>query len=125
MDHNMDDIARLLRLKDAALDASARGDSDFYDGYLADDALALTPGGIADKAAILGAAAAGGFRSSGVDDVRAALLTRDVGVVTYVAAYPAADGGTRHVLTSTIYRRDKGEWKGVLYQQTPLAGQGR
>jgi hypothetical protein len=121
MDDAMDDISRLLRLKDAALDASARNDAEFYDGYLADDALALTPGGIADKAAIVGAAAGGGFRSLGVDDVRASLLTRDVGLVTYVAAYPAQGGGIRRVLTSTVYRRAKGEWQGVLYQQTPLA----
>jgi ketosteroid isomerase-like protein len=117
-----EDIAELLRLKEAALDASARGDADFYAGYLADDAIAITPRGIADKAAVVAAAAVGGFRSLGVDDVRAWKLGPDTGAVSYVARFPAGEGAERRVLTCTVYRREAdGRWSGVIYQQTPLA----
>jgi hypothetical protein len=111
----------LLRLKEAALAASARGDGEFYDGYLADGARAITPAGVATKAQVVAAARVGGFRSRKVDDTRVDLLCDDIGLVTYRATFDDKDGGTVDVVTTTVYRREGGVWKGVLYQQTPLA----
>lgn len=108
----------LIALKDAALDATRRGDGAFYDRYLAEDAVAIVPRGAFGKAEVVGqmAAAAGAFRSLAVEQVRAVALADDCGLVTYRARYPHGD-----VLVSTVYLRRAGSWKGVLYQQTPVA----
>jgi hypothetical protein len=117
----MDAHDELLRLKEAALAASARRDGDFYAGYLADGARAITPAGVATKEQVVAAARVGGFRSATVDDTRVDLLCDDVGLVTYRATFARPGGGTVDVVTTTVYRRLGGVWKGVLYQQTPLA----
>jgi hypothetical protein len=121
----MDDVAAtLLWLKDRALEATKRRDGEFYLGYLADDATAIVPVGVFDKAAIVAAMSApgGGFASSAVVDTRVTVLGRDAGVVTYVATFPDPAGGAdRDVFVTTVYARRNGEWKGVLYQQTPLS----
>jgi uncharacterized protein DUF4440 len=111
----------LLRLKEAALAASARCDGEFYAGYLAAGARAITPAGVATKAQIVAAARDGGFRSVRVDDTRVDLLCDDVGLVTYRATFARPGGGTVDVVTTTVYRREGGRWTGVLYQQTPQA----
>jgi hypothetical protein len=116
----MDARDELLRLKEAALAASARCDGDFYAGYLADGARAVTPAGVATKEQVVAAARAGGFRSIKVDDTRVDLLCDDVGLVTYRATFARPAGTTVDVVTTTVYRREGGVWKGVLYQQTPL-----
>ena len=116
-----DVIRDLLNLKDQALDATQRGDAGFYDAYLADDAVALTPMGKLPKAAIVKAmSGASPFRSLGVSDVEARLLSAEMGLVTYTARYANPDGGQVLMLTSTLYRKQGKTWKGVLYQQTPL-----
>jgi hypothetical protein len=115
-------IDELLHLKDQALEATKRGDGEFYTGYLSDDAVALTPMGKLPKPAIVKAmSGASPFRSLGVDDVEARLLSPDMGLVTYTARYAKPDGGETSMLTSTLYRRTGKAWKGVFYQQTPLA----
>lgn len=120
MDDDAADIAELHRLKDAALDASASGDADFYAEHFAEDAIAITPSGIADKGTVVAAAAVGGFRSLGVDDVRVWKIHEHVGAVSYIARVPAPEG-ERRVLTCTVYRRERdGAWRGVIHQQTPL-----
>ena len=115
-----DDIAELLDLKDAAIQATAKGDGGFYEGYLTDDALALTPMGKLDKPAIVKAMTGGSrFKSLGVDDVDARLLGPDTGLVTYRARFATPEGGEVTMLTSTVYCRRDGEWHGAFYQQTP------
>jgi hypothetical protein len=111
----------LLALKEAALAASARRDGEFYRGYLADGARAITPAGVATRAQVVDAARVGDFRSVTVTDTRVDVLCDDVGLVTYRATFARPGGGTVDVLTTTVYRREAGAWKGVLYQQTPLS----
>jgi uncharacterized protein (TIGR02246 family) len=118
-----DDVSALLTLKDQALDATKRGDGDFYRGYLADDAVAVVPAGVFGKDAIVGAmsAPAGRFSSSSVTDTRVTVLGPDTGLVTYVATFPDPSGGPdTRVFVTTVYLRRDGAWKGVLYQQTPM-----
>lgn len=115
--------AELLALKDAALAASARGDGDFFADYLADDAIAITPAGVADRDAVVAAARHRGFQSLDVRDTRAMALGPDAGVVTYVARFARPEGGAADVFVTTLYCRDAdGHWRGRLYQQTPIPG---
>jgi len=114
----MDDEATLRSLKDQAIAATRDRDHDFYRGYLADDAIAILPAGVFDKAAVVAAlgAAQVPFQSSAITDTQVMLLGADAGVVTYRATLP-----TGVVLVTTVYARRDGRWQGVLYQQTPLA----
>ena len=111
----------LLQLKDEALAATKSRDLAFYDQYLADDAMAIVPAGVFDKATILDGIAAGRFQSSHVDTTRVNLIGDDAGIVTYVATFGSGDSAKRAFVT-TVYGKIEGEWKGLLYQQTPLAG---
>jgi ketosteroid isomerase-like protein len=115
----------LLRLKNDALSATQRADGEFYAGYLADDAVAITPYGVFDKAAVVAqmSSPSSSFKSESVDDVRAVELSPTSGVVSYRAHYPArGDAAATSVYVTTVYRRDPDGWKGVVYQQTPVSG---
>jgi hypothetical protein len=111
-----DVVEELLELKQQALDATQRADGTFYEGYLADDAVAITPYGVFDKAAIVAQMSSpqSSFKSDAIDDERAIELSPTSGVVSYRAIY-----GDRAVYVTTIYRRDSDGWKGLFYQQTP------
>jgi hypothetical protein len=114
----MDEVtSALLALKDQALAATKARDQDFYRGYLADDAIAILPAGVFDKAAIVAALGAPTvpFQSSEIKDTRVVVLGPDAGAVTYRATLATGD-----VMTTTIYARRNGVWHGVLYQQTPV-----
>ncbi|OLB74504.1 MAG: hypothetical protein AUI14_23250 [Actinobacteria bacterium 13_2_20CM_2_71_6] len=118
----MDDVESvLLSLKEQALAATKRGDGEFYRGYVADDAVAIVPVGVFDKAGIVAAMSApgGGFQSTSITDTRVKVLNDDTGIVTYVAEFP----GRGSVFVTTVYVRRDGQWQGVLYQQTPLRAQ--
>jgi hypothetical protein len=117
----------LMKLKQDALDASARQDGDFYAGYLADGARAITPAGVATKDQVVAAARAGGFRSVTVNDTDVTVLTDDVGVVTYRATFARPDKSTFDVITTTVYQRIHGTWKGrpLPADAAQLAGSGR
>jgi uncharacterized protein (TIGR02246 family) len=120
----VDDVAAtLLALKDQALDATKRHDGAFYRDYLADDATAIVPVGVFGKEAVVAAMSTpgGGFQATSISDTQARVLGPDIGLVTYVATFPAPDGGPdTAVFVTTLYQRRDGTWKGVLYQQTPL-----
>lgn len=109
--------ATLLGLKDQALAATRDRDQDFYRGYLADDAIAVLPAGVFDKAAVVAAlgAARVPFQSSKVENTQVIVLNPDAGVVTY-----RAELASGQVFVTTVYARRNGVWQGVLYQQTPL-----
>ncbi len=114
----MDDVEeQLLGLKSEALEATGRHDGEFYDRYLSDDAVAITPYGVFGRQAIIAqmSSPASAFASTGTDDVRAFVLSDASGVVTYRAHYPSGD-----MMVTTAYRLEDDGWKGVVYQQTPL-----
>ena len=110
----------LLQIKDQAIEATRKRDQDFYRGYLSDDAIAVVPAGTFSKDQIVAAMGAGTFQSSAIDDERVIPLGPDAGVVTYVATFGEGEQA-RRVFVATVYRRLAGVWRGVLYQQTPLA----
>jgi hypothetical protein len=115
----MDEVEAALRaLKEQVLAATRNRDQDFYRGYLADDAVAVLPAGVFDKAAVIAALGAPrvAFQASAIEDTRVMVLGPDTGIVTYRATF-----GDQVVFVSTVYARRDGAWQGVFYQQTPLA----
>jgi hypothetical protein len=117
-----DIIRELSALKDRAIEASARNDREFYDSYLDVDAIAILPQGRFDKSQVL--ASMNGdkapFSAKRVEDVVIRPINSNAAIVTYNAIYDR-DGGEITVAATTIYRRGPDGWKGILYQQTPLA----
>jgi hypothetical protein len=114
----MDEVeATLLSLKEQVLAATRDRDQDFYRGYLADDAIAVLPAGVFDKAAVVAAVGAPQvpFQASKIEDTRVKVLSPDTGIVTYRATLASGV-----VFVTTVYARRNGTWQGVLYQQTPL-----
>ena len=80
-------------------------EAHFYDQYLSDEAVAITPHGVFDRQAIIAkmSSPASTFASTGTDDVRAFVLSASSGVVTYRAHYPSGD-----VIVTTAYRLEDG-----------------
>jgi hypothetical protein len=111
----------LLQLKESAIQATANSDASFYDDYLSEDAIGVTPGGVLTKGQIVAAIAQGSnFKSSKIDASQAKALSLDSGLVTYRATFDNPDGTTADVFVSTLYKRTSQGWKGVFYQQTPM-----
>lgn len=119
-DHDI--IRELSALKDRALKASAENDREFYDGYLDADAIAILPQGRFDKSQVLGSMTGdkAPFSAKRVEDIVIRPLGSDAALVTYNAIYDRADNEVT-VAVTTIYHRTHDRWKGILYQQTPLA----
>ena len=121
MQENVEEI--LLSLKEQALEATRRHDGQFYRDYLADDAMAVVPFGVFDKAAIVRQMTArdAPFKSLRVTDTRAIILSPESGFVTYKATFESqTDQKTFDAFVTTVYAKVQGKWKGVFYQQTPL-----
>ena len=112
----------LLSLKENALEATKNADLNFYENYLDDSAMAVVPGGVFDKKAIIKQMGSPNsqFRSTGVNDTKAIVLTSESGIITYKATYEKEDKSTFEVFVTTVYAKINGSWKGVFYQQTPI-----
>ena len=110
----------LLKLKDEALEATRQGDTEFYRGYLSDDATAVTPAGVFRKDGILRAIGSGAFRSVAIENTETRELGSDAGMVTYVATFERPDKSRIQMFVTTVYLRTDGAWKGVFYQQTQM-----
>lgn len=115
----------LISLKEQALEATKKGDADFYQNYLDDSAIAIVPFGVFNKDAIVQQMGSGKslFKSAGIEDTEAIVLTPESGIVTYKANYESFANNektTFSVFVTTVYAKINGQWKGVFYQQTPL-----
>ena len=112
----------LLSLKEQALEATKNADAVFYENYLDDSAMAIVPGGIFNKKAIVAqmGSANSQFKSVDVNDTRAIVLTPESGIVTYRATYEKEDKTQFEVFVTTVYAKTNGRWKGFFYQQTPI-----
>lgn len=117
-----DVIDALLQLKEQALDASARNDRAFYDSYLHPDAVAILPVGRLGKAQVLASMTGdkAPFSAKRVENTAVQVLGPDAAVVTYDAIYDRG-GHEVTVVATTVYKRERDGWKGILYQQTPRA----
>lgn len=115
----------LISLKEQALEATKKGDAEFYQNYLDDSAIAIVPFGVFNKDAIVQQMGSGKslFKSAGIEDTKAIVLTPESGIVTYKATYESfanSEKTTVSVFVTTVYAKINGQWKGVFYQQTPL-----
>jgi hypothetical protein len=121
MDFESAVIVELRELKDRALKASAQNDSEFYDSYLSDDAVAVLPEGRLDKAQLLASMIGerAPFAPKRIEDTRIRALGSDAGVVTFRAIHQRGAEEVA-VLVTTVYERRADGWKSVHYQQTPL-----
>jgi hypothetical protein len=119
-------ISILLSLKEQALEATKNADAAFYENYLDDSALAIVPAGIFKKEDIVKQMGSGHsqFKSTGIDDTQAIVLTPESGIVTYRAIYEKGDKSTFEVFVTTVYAKIKDTWKGIFYQQTPMMKKG-
>ena len=119
-DHDI--ISELSHLKDRALKASADNDRAFYDTYLDSEAIAILPQGRLSKAQILGSMTGekAPFSAGRVEDIVIRPLGQEAAIVTYNAIYDR-NGQESVVVATTVYHRGSDGWKGVLYQQTPIA----
>ena len=117
-----DTIQELRELKRHELKASSENDRDFYDAFLADDAVAILPAGQLSKAEVLNSMQGdkAPFSAKRIEDTEVKALGPDAGLVTYKAFYDQQGGGEYAVAATTVYHREADGWKGVLYQQTKL-----
>jgi hypothetical protein len=121
--NNMEDIKSiLLSLKEQALEATKNTDAEFYEDYLADNAVAIVPVGVFNKKSIVEQMGSKNsfFKSSKIEDTKAMVLNPETGIVTYKATYQKPDKSEYQVFVTTVYAKIKNNWKGVFYQQTPL-----
>jgi hypothetical protein len=125
----VDDIeTTLLRLETMAWEASKNHDVNFYLGYLAEDAIAISPFGKREKLDVLNDLVINRTEMKGVaayriEDPRVIVLGPESGLVTYAATVETEHEGTiggMTILSTTVYARRDNEWKAVLLQQTPV-----
>lgn len=119
----MEDVKSvLLALKEKAIVATKNADTDFYEDYLADNAVAIVPMGVFNKKAIVNQIGAvnSQFKSSRVEDTKVIVLTPESGIVTYKATFKQDNNSEFELFVTTVYAKINEEWKGVFYQQTPI-----
>jgi len=115
----------LLSLNNKALEATIKGDGDFYRSYLADRAIFVFPHGIFNKENIVKQMSSGisTFCGSGINDVRIFILNNEICVITYKASFEKSKGEEKSsypFFVTTIYNKINGTWKNVFYQQIPI-----
>jgi ketosteroid isomerase-like protein len=117
-----DPLDELLALKDDVLEAMDRGDSEVFAAYIAEEAIALSPLGMLDKSGLVRiVCGAARFQNIGMDLVQASMVAADMGLVVFRARFARPDGVDLTMLTSMLFRRTPDGWKGVFFQQTPIA----
>lgn len=100
---------------------SGRG-AEFYDAFLADEAVMALPIGILDRDACVEAIAqAEPWASFELTDVRVIVLGQESVVVAYQAKAQREGQPEYNAVMSTTYVRDDGEWLIAFHQQTPIA----
>lgn len=125
----MDLTAELMAVERAAWDANLAGDGAFYDRMLRDDAIAVSPWGVQDKADAVATITANEnpFTGCELDRAQSRRLGADGALITYRAVVRGESGGVpfQHTVYATsVYARENGRWRSVLHQQSLLANQG-
>lgn len=112
----------LLSLKEKALDASRRGDEDFYRKYLAENSINIIQSGIFNKEGFIKKLISGNppLLTTQNDETQVFLLNNGNGVVTYKAAFKrfGEEFSSMNFLITTIYSNINGCWQIIFYQQT-------
>jgi hypothetical protein len=114
----------LVSLERRMWDANVAGDGGYYDRMLGDDAVAVSPWGVLDKAAVVAGVTANRRPYLGyeLDQERCVRVGADGAVLTYRAVV-RAEGFGHTVYATSVYERSGGGWRGVFHQQSLLADQ--
>ena len=117
----MDVTAELLALEKLFWDA-AGGDRTTYAAHLADDAVHVFPRWrVSDRERVLGAVEdSTPWESFTIDNPRAVELGDNAAALVYTTNANRAGQAPYVAAITTVYRREDGEWRPVLHQQTPL-----
>lgn len=116
------DIDELVELEHKGWQAlSGENGAEFYDAFLADEAMMVLPFGVMDRDECVEAiAAAPPWMSYELSDIRVVVLSDESAMVVYNArAQREGLPEYRAVMSTTYVRRDR-EWLIACHQQTPL-----
>lgn len=96
--------------------------ADFYDAFLADEALMVFPFGVLERDACIEAiSSAPPWASYELEDVRVVVLNEESAAVVYMAIAQREGEPEYRALMSTTYVWREDEWLIACHQQTPLA----
>ncbi len=104
------------------------GDSgaEFYDAFMADEAMMALPIGILDRDACIEAiAAAPPWSAFELSDVSVVVLSDDSAMVVYTGAAQREGQPEYRAIMSTTYVLREDEWLIAYHQQTPLLAAGQ
>lgn len=116
-----DDLIAIERKAWEALSTSGKAAAAFYSDRLARDVIMLLPGDtvIDDRAAVVESMRGAPWDAYSLGDERVVELSPDAAVVAYRGR--ARRGGHDYAaLFSSTYRREDGEWRLAVHQQTPI-----
>ena len=100
-------------------------DSAFFDRFLSDDHVEMTPGGPSAKAPVVKSVAAGcTVKSYAVDHFKLTRFSADTALLTYRAAQDTVCGAFKvpsPVWATSLFVRRGGRWQNALYVHSPAA----
>ncbi|WP_061295183.1 nuclear transport factor 2 family protein [Herbidospora cretacea] len=113
-----------IELSERAWKANRDGDAAFYDSYLTDDPVAISPWGVeTDRAAILRTFAENEnpYTRTDQSEHRVVTLTDSSVVHSSRVEIDSARGTMTVYATTTLVRNDAGTWRAAVFQITPVA----
>ena len=120
------DTAELADLEHKAWQAlSGDNGAEFFDAFMADEAMMALPVGVLDRDACVEAiAAAPPWSRFELSDMQVVVLSDDSATVLYTATAQREGQPEYRAVMSTTYVRRDGEWLIAFHQQTPLVDLG-
>jgi hypothetical protein len=117
--------ATLIALEKQSWVAWQGHDGKFFDGFLSDDHVEMTPGGPTGKAVVVAGVAGGGctVASYTVDHFTVTRLAPDTALLTYRAEQDTACGAAKvpsPVWATSLFVRKAGHWRNALYVHTTI-----
>jgi uncharacterized protein (TIGR02246 family) len=114
----------LIDLEKGAWEAWKKKDGKYFESFLSDDTVQVSPAGVTRKAQIVKGIVAStcdvkGYEMDGFDVV---MLNPDTALLTFSATQDATCGGAAEpspVWASTVFVRRGGKWLAAFHQETP------
>lgn len=96
--------------------------AEFFDAFMADEAMMVLPMGVLDRDACIEAiAAAPPWSTYELSDIQVVVLTEESAMVVYEATAQRDGQPPYRAIMSTVYVLSDDEWLIAFHQQTPLA----
>lgn len=100
---------------------SGENGAEFYDAFMADEAIMVLPIGVLDRETCIEAiAAAPPWQRFELSEMQVFVLNEESAVVVYSAIAQREGQPEYRAVMSTTYVQSEGEWLIALHQQTPL-----